>query len=231
LELKKKIFEERGPEYVAEKQKLIYAGVILTDDRTVGSYNVDEKKFIVVMLTRDSSSSNRNQLSVKESNKLTSTDDSKQSMPCEEANHTNSPSSTNTEDSVLSRETRPLSSDELIGELAQASLQSRAESNLLMGDEYNQTVLSMVEMGYPREQVERAMAASYNNPERAVEYLINGIPAEEGTFYNRLNESTNPSLIPSGPQPASATSAERSTESNSGNLMGFQSAVNLCILV
>lgn len=215
LELKKKIFEERGPEYVAEKQKLIYAGVILTDDRTVGSYNVDEKKFIVVMLTRDSSSSNRNQRSVKESNKLTSTDDSKQSMPCEEANHTNSPSSTNTEDSVLSRETRPLSSDELIGELAQASLQSRAESNLLMGDEYNQTVLSMVEMGYPREQVERAMAASYNNPERAVEYLINGIPAEEGTFYNRLNESTNPSLIPSGPQPASATSAERSTESNS----------------
>ncbi|KMZ07214.1 UV excision repair protein RAD23 homolog A [Drosophila simulans] len=215
LELKKKIFDERGPEYVAEKQKLIYAGVILTDDRTVGSYNVDEKKFIVVMLTRDSSSSNRNQLSVKESDKLTSTDDSRHSMPCEEANHSNSPSCRNTDDSVLSRETRPLPSDELIGELAQASLQSRAESNLLMGDEYNQTVLSMVEMGYPREQVERAMAASYNNPERAVEYLINGIPAEEGTFYNGLNESTNPSLIPSVPQTASATSTERPADSNS----------------
>ncbi|XP_039496222.1 UV excision repair protein RAD23 homolog A isoform X1 [Drosophila santomea] len=212
LELKKKIFDERGPEYVAEKQKLIYAGVILTDDRTVGSYNVDEKKFIVVMLTRDSSSSNPNQLCVKESDKLTSTDDLKDSMPREESNHSNSPPVTrNSEESILLSETTPISTDNLIGELAQASLQSRAESNLLMGDEYNQTVLSMVEMGYPREQVERAMAASYNNPERAVEYLINGIPAEEGTIDNDVNESTNPN----GPQTGSASSVERPSESNS----------------
>ncbi|KRK04849.1 UV excision repair protein RAD23 homolog A isoform X2 [Drosophila yakuba] len=212
LELKKKIFDERGPEYVAEKQKLIYAGVILTDDRTVGSYNVDEKKFIVVMLTRDSSSSNPNQLGVKESDKLTSTDNLKDSMPREESNHSNSPPVTrNSEESILLSETTPISTDNLIGELAQASLQSRAESNLLMGDEYNQTVLSMVEMGYPREQVERAMAASYNNPERAVEYLINGIPAEEGTIDNDVNESTNPN----GPQTGSASSVERPSESNS----------------
>ncbi|KQS21514.1 uncharacterized protein Dere_GG16385, isoform B [Drosophila erecta] len=215
LELKKKIFDERGPEYVAEKQKLIYAGVILTDDRTVDSYNVDDKKFIVVMLTRDSSSSNPNQLSVKESDKLISTDDSKDSMPGEEANHSNSPCTKNTEESVLPSETTPLSTDNLIGDLAQASLQSRAESNLLMGEEYNQTVLSMVEMGYPREEVERAMAASYNNPERAVEYLINGIPEEEGTIDNGVNESTNPSVIASGPQTVSASSVERPAESNS----------------
>ncbi|KAH8252428.1 hypothetical protein KR038_010711 [Drosophila bunnanda] len=215
LELKKKIHEERGAEYIAEKQKLIYAGVILIDERTIESYDVDEKKFIVVMLTRDASA---RPAETDTTNKIPKDSKLATAGNIEKSETKNAEDLSHTEAAPVADAAPPLrqiSNSDLIGELANASLQSRAESNLIMGDEYNQTVLSMVEMGYPREQVERAMAASFNNPERAVEYLINGIPAEEGNLFNVNDEAINPSLIQLSGQsniPAAST-VDRPTES------------------
>ena len=54
---------------------------------------------------------------------------------------------------------------------------SAAASHLLAGNQLQQAVDSIVEMGFERAEVQRAMRAAYNNPERAVEYLMTGIPA------------------------------------------------------
>jgi UV excision repair protein RAD23 len=51
---------------------------------------------------------------------------------------------------------------------------SQAASHLLTGSALEQAVTGMIEMGFPREEVMRAMRAAYNNPERAVEYLMSG---------------------------------------------------------
>ncbi|KAH8316861.1 hypothetical protein KR067_007440, partial [Drosophila pandora] len=215
FELKKKIFDVRGSEYIVEKQKLIYAGVILVDDHTISSYNVDEKKFIVVMLTRDTASStcqSRIKEADKAQNRLCL---NTQTLPSEITSNNDTFCGSTNQPIIISSTNETKQRNDLVGELENVSLQSRAESNLLMGDEYTQTVQSMIEMGYPREQVERAMSASFNNPERAVEYLINGIPAEDENIFHVDEESTNPSSVQSGPQNISALSTGHSTVSSS----------------
>lgn len=50
--LKEMIQLLRGSDYPAENQKLIYAGKILRDETPVSEYNIEENKFVVVMVAR-----------------------------------------------------------------------------------------------------------------------------------------------------------------------------------
>lgn len=50
-------------------------------------------------------------------------------------------------------------------------------NSFLSGDVLQTSIANMVEMGFARDQVVRALRASFNNPDRAVEYLMNGIPS------------------------------------------------------
>ncbi|KAK6639883.1 hypothetical protein RUM43_008158 [Polyplax serrata] len=153
--LKERIEAEKGKDYPAVNQKLIYAGKILTDETPLSEYNIDEKKFIVVMVTKP-----------------------KPPPPVHKgpSDPTQTPG-TGDGESAASDTTSNMGSQSTEATDTGASV-GQAESALLMGDEYNQSLRNIMDMGYPRDQVERALRASFNNPDRAVEYLLNGIPSD-----------------------------------------------------
>ena len=57
-------------------------------------------------------------------------------------------------------------SQEMVGTL------STAESMLVTGSEYDKMLDELVAMGFERDRAKEALQASYNNPDRAVEYLM-----------------------------------------------------------
>lgn len=65
-------------------------------------------------------------------------------------------------------------------------------SQLLTGEEYDTCVSRLVDMGFLKEDVIHALRASFNNPERAVEYLTSGsIPNETFSGQQRKIEGTD----------------------------------------
>lgn len=151
LELKKKIELTKGAEYPVTAQKLIYAGKILEDGQKLSFYHIEEKNFVVVMVSMPKQMAQTPALPVVE------------------------PSATEVKDSVTSvKDVQPSAAASAQPEAEATATIVEAESNLVTGESYEKTVQEMTEMGFPREEVLRAMRASYNNPDRAVEYLLSG---------------------------------------------------------
>lgn len=152
--LKLKIEVEKGKDYAADHQKLIYAGKILIDDNKLRTYNIDEKKFIVIMVTKPKSPDNPQTSS-------TSAPASAESASTESGDG---------KDKNVEEKPKPAPETE-----PERAAEPPIQSNEL---DFESTVQSIMDMGYNRQQVEQALRASFNNRERAVEYLITGIPDE-----------------------------------------------------
>ncbi|KAM0726862.1 UV excision repair protein RAD23-like protein B [Formica fusca] len=163
-DLKEKIETQKG--FPAEHQKLIYAGKILADEQPLTEYNIDEKKFIVVMVTKPKAGATPK---TSEEQRAKSTDSKEESTSSATTQPSSNPSVQETLRAASNVQEQPAVPTPAAGQ---------AESALLMGEDYNTMVNNIMDMGYEREQVVQALRASFNNPDRAVEYLLTGIPAQ-----------------------------------------------------
>lgn len=154
--LKEEIEALKGSEYPSCGQKLIYSGKILSDDKELSEYQIDEKKFIVVMVSKPKPPA-------------TTTTSGSTATPAAPVKAPTPPPPTS------APESQPINANPAP---AASGGPAVGDSVVLQGSEFDKTVESIMAMGYERPQVEQALRASFNNPERAVEYLLNGIPLE-----------------------------------------------------
>ncbi|XP_036594110.1 UV excision repair protein RAD23 homolog B isoform X1 [Trichosurus vulpecula] len=209
--LKEKIESEKGKDaFPVAGQKLIYAGKILNDDTALKEYKIDEKNFVVVMVTKPkaAATSTPSPATTQQSNPATTTTVSSSTAASVAQAPTPSPAlaPTPTPTSVTPTPTAaacepiptsapkeekpaekpveapigisPTSSDSTLGDSSRSNLFEDATSALVTGQSYENMVTEIMSMGYEREQVIAALRASFNNPDRAVEYLLMGIPGD-----------------------------------------------------
>uniref|UniRef100_A0A8D2ATU8 UV excision repair protein RAD23 n=1 Tax=Sciurus vulgaris TaxID=55149 RepID=A0A8D2ATU8_SCIVU len=166
--LKEKIESEKGKDaFPVAGQKLIYAGKILDDDTALKEYKIDEKNFVVVMVTKPKAPAPTPALaptSTPTSITPASTTASSEPAPTSATQQEKTPEEPAAETPVA---TSPTSTDNTSGDASRSNLFEDATSALVTGQSYENMVTEIMSMGYEREQVIAALRASFNNPDRA----------------------------------------------------------------
>ncbi|KAK2045625.1 UV excision repair protein Rad23 [Colletotrichum somersetense] len=161
--VKQKISGEKG--WDPKDQKLIYSGKILKDDDTVESYKIEEKGFVVCMVNKPkapkpapAAESSAPAVPATPAQPVAATP----AAPPAPAAHAAAPAAAPATPTPAARTT--------------GGDAGPADPSMAMGAQRQEVIANMEAMGFERAQIDAAMRAAFYNPDRAVEYLLNGIP-------------------------------------------------------
>lgn len=171
--LKEKFFQESKQDYPVERQRLIYLGKIMEDEDPLSQYNLDDKKFVVVM------------------NKKPTTAPAEPAAATSSSSSSAAPSASATAPAAATKSETATSATPAAG--AAASTAAAAASTVAdkpkeddkpkeekkpdetQQDDIQIKIQRIKEMGYSEEEARIALEICDNNPDRAVEYLLSEI--------------------------------------------------------
>ncbi|XP_072715901.1 UV excision repair protein RAD23 homolog B isoform X2 [Ciconia boyciana] len=241
--LKEKIESERGKDaFPVAGQKLIYAGKILNDDTALKEYKIDEKSFVVVMVTKPKAAAGVTQ----QSNTTTAISSTTAAptpvtAPIPAAAPVPAPVPPPPAPDAAACESAPVGApkeekpaekppeepaavspsltDSTTGDTSRSNLFEDAISAL--GQSYENMVTEIMSMGYEREHVIAALRASFNNPDRAVEYLLMGIPGDNQAAAEPPQAGSTGASESSAAAAAAVATVSTSTSSLGGHPLEF----------
>lgn len=146
--LKEKFSRESKQDYPVERQRLIYLGKIMEDDDPLSQYNLDDKKFVVVMNKKPAAAPAAAEPAAAPAAMSSA---KSESAPAASAAATEKPK----------EEEKPKEDKKPEPEPPQDDIQIKIQR--------------ITEMGYSEEEARIALEICDNNPDRAVEYLLSEI--------------------------------------------------------
>ncbi|KAL9072817.1 MAG: hypothetical protein Q9161_003359 [Pseudevernia consocians] len=155
-QVKEKISSEKGWE--ASQQKLIYSGKILQDVNTVESYNIEEKGFIVCMISKPKAAPAASSSTSKAPSTPAPTIAQTPAAPAPATSNTTS-NAPSTPSPAPAPAPAPAASAE--------GASFNDPSALTLGAQRDEAIANMESMGFPRAEIDRAMRAAFFNPDRA----------------------------------------------------------------
>lgn len=177
LELKLKIAEVLKVE--PEFQKIIHFGKVLQENtKKISECGIKDKEFLVLMLTKVKKCCSVLQKppEKKEETEPKIVPEVKPAPPVKKAEPSIppiAPTQVNPPSTVPPSVVPPVPAPSTSIPSTAPKVSGRAEESYLVGGEYETAVASLMEMGFSRDEVVRAMSAAFNNPERATDYLLN----------------------------------------------------------